>query len=90
MAGRRDPGKPTAGSGRQSSGESQMLTVRVPKDVHDALRTLSFATGKSINDIVLAAIGDYLASQGHRDAVEGFLRRAKDQYRVALDKLADM
>jgi predicted transcriptional regulator len=90
MAGRRDPGTRAGGSGRQPVGDSQMLTVRVPKDIHDALRTLSFATGKSINDIVLKAIGDYLGSQGHRDAVEGFMRRAQDRYRVALDKLADM
>jgi hypothetical protein len=90
MAGRRDPRTPAAGKASRDAAESQMLTVRVPKDVHDALRTLSFATGMSLNDIVLRSIGDYLGSQGHREAVEGFLRRARERYRVALDKLADM
>ncbi len=70
--------------------EVQALTVRVPRDVHDALRTLSFATGASINDLVLRAIGDFLADEGHRDAVEGFLTKAQAQYRDALDKLADL
>ncbi|HEV8683170.1 MAG TPA: DNA-binding protein [Actinomycetota bacterium] len=91
MAGRVDPRAPS-GSRREDSNarDQQTLTIRVPKEIHEALRTLAFATGTSINDIVLKGISDYLSSQGHRDAVEGFLRRAQEQYRVALDKLADL
>jgi hypothetical protein len=70
--------------------EVQQLTVRVPRDVHEALKTLSLATGKRINDLVLCSIRDYLGSTGHRDAVDGFVAQARDQYRVALDKLADL
>jgi predicted transcriptional regulator len=91
MAGRVDPRAPS-GSRRESHNarDQQTLTIRVPKEIHEALRTLAFATGTSINDIVLMAIADHLGSRGHRDAVEGFLRRAQEQYRVALDKLADL
>jgi len=78
------------GIGQGGTADVQQLTVRVPRDVHDALRTLAFAPDRKINDIVLCSIRDYLGSQGHRDAVEGFLGRARESYRVALDKLADL
>lgn len=68
----------------------ERLTVRVPADIHEALRTVAFVTGTSINDVVLKAIGNYLSSQGHPEAVEAFLHKAQDQWRVALDKLASM
>lgn len=70
--------------------EIQTLTLRVPKDIHEAVRTLAFATNSSINDVALHALRDYLADEGHRQAVESYLRRAQQQYRVALDKLAGM
>lgn len=73
-----------------SESGTQQVTVRVPRDVHDALRTLSLASGRRINDLVLCSIRDYLGSEGHREAVDGFLTRAREQYRVALDKLADL
>jgi len=70
--------------------EVQVLTIRVPKDVHEAVRTLAFATDASINDIALKAMRDYLANSGHRKAVEGLGAKVIEQYRVALDKLADL
>lgn len=70
--------------------ELQTLTVRVPKEVHEALRTTAFATDASINDLVLRAVRDFLGNEGHRRKVEGFLRKAQGEYRVALDKLADL
>jgi hypothetical protein len=70
--------------------EIQQLTIRAPRDVHEALRTLSLATGKPINELVLSAVRDFLGSAGHREAVDSFLVQARDQYRVALDKLADL
>jgi len=75
---------------RVEAHEMQQLTIRVPKDVHDALRTLALASGKKINELVLRAIRDYLGASGHREAVDNFLAQARDQYRVALDKLADL
>lgn len=70
--------------------EPQAITVRVPKDIHDALRTTAFATDVSINELVLRAIRDFLGNEAHRRKVEGFLKKAQGQYRVALDKLADL
>ena len=68
----------------------QQLNVRVPKDVYDALRTYAYATDSSINEVVLRALADFLASQGRQEEVDSFLKGARKQYRVALDKLADM
>jgi hypothetical protein len=78
-------------TGKEVRNESQSaLTLRVPKEVHEALRTTAYATDASINEIVLRAIRDYLGNEGHRRKVEGFLRKSQTQWRVALDKLADL
>lgn len=74
----------------QTTGERQALTVRVPADVHEALKTLSMATNRHVNDIVLVAVRDYLAGEGHREAVEIFMHEAVENYKVALEKLADL
>ncbi len=68
----------------------QQLNVRVPKDVYDALRTYAYATDSTINDAVLRAVVDFLAARGRQEEVDAFLKGARRQYRVALDKLADL
>lgn len=68
----------------------QQLNVRVPKDVYDALRTYAYATDSTINDAVFRAIVDFLAARGRQEDVDAFLKGARKQYRVALDKLADL
>lgn len=68
----------------------QQVNVRVPRDVYEALRTYTYATDVSMNEVVLRAIVDFLATQGRREEVEAFLQRARKQYRGALDRLADL
>jgi NRPS condensation-like uncharacterized protein len=68
----------------------QQLNVRVPKDVYAALRTYAYATDSTINDAVLRAVVDFLAARGRQEEVDAFLKVARRQYRVALDKLADL
>ena len=75
---------------KTEAGDTQMLTVRVPKELHEGLRTLAFAHDSTINELVVRAIADFMASKGHDEAVEGFLKRSQVKWRVALDKLADM
>lgn len=67
-----------------------VLTIRAPKEVHETLKAMAFATGQSINEIVLHAIRDHLSTADHRALVDGLLERVREQYRVALDKLADL
>jgi hypothetical protein len=67
----------------------KQLTIRVNDDLHEAVRAAAFATDSSVQDLVTRSIANYLADDGRREAVETVLRRARSQYRVALDKLAD-
>ena len=70
--------------------EQIAMTVRLPAEIHEALRTVAFAGGTSINDVVVRAIGDFLADKGRREAVDAMATRVRQQYRVALDKLKDL
>jgi predicted HicB family RNase H-like nuclease len=40
--------------------EQIAMTVRLPAEVHEALRTVAFAGGTSINDVVVRAVGNFL------------------------------
>lgn len=79
--------------GRMRTGKearTQAVTVRMPVEIHEGLRVLCQATGQSMNEVMLRALGNYLSDEGHRKAVEGFLERAQDRYQVALEKLANL
>jgi len=40
--------------------DTQALTVRLPKPLHEQLRRLAFETRQSMNDIAVTAIGNAL------------------------------
>jgi hypothetical protein len=65
----------------------QQLTIRLPRDVGEAMGTLAFATGEPVDEHVLHALRDYLDECGHRAAVTGFTDRARERFRSALDDL---
>ena len=79
-----------AGLDAKARPETVQINVRVPKEVHQALRVLVAATGQPANEIVLSALRNYLATDGHRAAVRSFAEQAMKQYAVALDKLKDL
>lgn len=66
------------------------MTVRLPAEVHEALRAVAFARGGSLNDAILRTVGDFLADKGRREAVDAMATRVREKYRVALDKLKDL
>jgi len=68
----------------------QQLTIRLPRDVGEAMGTLAFATGEPVDEHVLHALRDYLDECGHRAAVTGFTARARERFRPALDELKDL
>jgi hypothetical protein len=70
--------------------ERNVLTVRVPADLHEELRTYGFFTKRSINDVVVNLIRDFLAGPGREEIAQGMTDRAKKMYGKALDELADM
>ena len=70
--------------------EVQQLTVRLPRELHEALQILGLATDRSLNDLTVGALRTYLADAGHQEAVKTFFKEAQNTYRVALDKLAEL
>ncbi|CAN5221529.1 hypothetical protein BH20ACT9_BH20ACT9_09190 [soil metagenome] len=70
--------------------DTQVLTVRLAHEEYEAVRGYAFATDTSMNDIVRRALREFLAGEGREEEFEAFLTRARSQYRVALDKLADL
>jgi hypothetical protein len=70
--------------------ERKAMPVRMPPDMHQDLRMLALFTGKSVNEIIVGLVGDYLAGPGRELIESGMTRRAKATYRDALDKLAEM
>jgi len=69
----------------------EVLTVRLPADLHEQLREYKlFARKASINDVVVNLIRDFLAGPGRTEIEQGMTDRARKTYGVALDKLADM
>ena len=68
----------------------QQLTIRLPRDVGEAMGTLAVATGEPVDEHVLHALRDYLDECGHRAAVTGFTERARERFRPALDQLKDL
>lgn len=76
---------------RRDENQGQVaMTVRLPAEVHEALRAVAFAGGGSLNDLVLRAVGDFLLDKGRRETVDAMAARVREQYRVALDKLKDL
>ena len=68
----------------------QALTVRLPQDEYQALRTYAFVTKRSINDVVRSAVLDYLAGTERQQEMDAIIEHIRDSRRVALDKLAGM
>lgn len=65
------------------------LTLRIPEDEHDALKLYAFLTNTSLNETVVRAVREFLLSRSD-ELFEESIDRLRAQYRVALDKLADL
>ena len=70
--------------------ERNVLTVRLPAELHEQLRAYKFFTHEPINELVVRLIAEYLAGPGREEIEKGMTERAKEMYGIALDKLADM
>jgi uncharacterized protein (DUF1778 family) len=62
------------------------ITLRLPEAQHEALRTLAFVEGTSINELVLRAVRSYLTAQHRVERFESLLDRARLQYRELLGR----
>lgn len=70
--------------------ETQVVTVRMPKSEHEALKIFAFHSGTSINEVMLRAMRNFLATEGRSEEFNALLQKARSQYRVALDNLKDL
>lgn len=70
--------------------ETQTFTVRMPRGDYETLRTFAFVTDRSINDVVIKSIRDYLSTTGKSEEFRDLVSKARGQFRVALDKLKDL
>jgi predicted DNA-binding protein len=70
--------------------KNQALTLRLPPELHEQLRTLSFLTRRSINDLASSALSRWMETSGHDLMVEAATRHGQERHRVALDKLKDL
>lgn len=75
---------------RRQAQDVQQLNVRVPRDVYEALRTYAYATDSTINEAALQALVNFLSTKGRQKQVDTFLKNAREDWRTALDKLADL
>lgn len=82
--------RPSARGAQVKRQEPVAMTVRLPLEVHEALRVVAFGTGASLNDVVLRAVGDFLTDKSRRETVDRLATQVRERYRVALDKLKDL
>jgi hypothetical protein len=70
--------------------QRDVLTVRLPTELHEELRAYKLFAGRPINDVVVGLIREFLAGPGGDEIARGMTARAKSMYGEALDKLAEM
>lgn len=69
---------------------THQLPVRMPEDLYNALKGASFYTGRSMNEILVTALTEYLRTSLQDEAVAAIVRRAQDDYQAVFEKLADL
>ena len=74
----------------QAATQRGVLTVRLPAELHEGLRTYKLYANRPINDVVVELIRDFLDGPGREEIARGMTERARSMYGVALDKLEDM
>jgi predicted transcriptional regulator len=63
------------------------LTIQLPDKLAEALRTYAFVTETSVNEIVGAALTDYLKAHAHTGIVRTVFDKALHLHAVAFEKL---
>lgn len=69
--------------------QSKVLTVRMSPQLHDRLLTYKFFTKKSINELTVQLLADFLANAGADEIIEASARRTQSDFSIALEKLGE-
>lgn len=70
--------------------QTTSLTLRLPTEMSEALRTYAFVTGLSGNEIIKRAVTEYLQHHARTDMVRTAFEQTLSEHQVALDKLAHL
>jgi hypothetical protein len=63
--------------------------VRMPTEEHQSLRLMSATTGRSMNDLVVRAVSDFLSGVGRDTEFEAASAKVGERYRHVLDRLGE-
>ena len=69
--------------------EIREFTVRLSADDHRALKVHCALTAMSMNTVISGLVHDFVSGQGRQDAFEAALASTRNDYREALDRLAE-
>lgn len=72
------------------SPSSRTTTVRLPDELAEALRNYAFVTGISANDVITAALVEYLQVNARTDMVRAAFEQVLHKHALAFEKLADL
>jgi predicted transcriptional regulator len=68
----------------------KQLIVRMPSELHQTLKSVAFFTNRSMNELAVAALAEYVAREEVSGAAfEAILDRAETDYRGMLDTLKE-
>jgi hypothetical protein len=70
--------------------ERQVLTLRLPPELHEQLRTHAFLTRRPINQTLTEVVTKWMEGPGRDEMVRASTARGREIHRVALDKLQDL
>ena len=71
-----------------ASPDTHQLPVRLPEDLFVVLKTTAQHTEKSMNEIVVEALTEYLLDDNRRAEIDQLAAGVRRRYRRALDELA--
>ncbi|MEP9382479.1 hypothetical protein [Nocardioides sp. KR10-350] len=72
------------------SKDTTSLTVRLPTEMAEALRTYAFVTNTSGNDVVKQAVAEFLQAHARADMVKAAFDKTLRDHAVAIEKLAGL
>lgn len=66
-----------------------VFTARMPVDEYEALRSYAFFAGRSVNEVVVAAIRDFLTTHATDDLLDAMVEEKRTTFRRTLERLGD-
>jgi hypothetical protein len=78
------------GADQMTDSDVKAFLVRMPAEEHQTLRIMSATTGRSMNDLMVRAVREFLAGVGRDEEFEAASAKVGERYRSVLDKLGHM